>query len=134
MMRRYLLASILVATSTLAFAEGIDGVWRTETSDTGGHLEVTISPCDFEAAKTCGEITAAYSKDSVEPDTDYENLGKLMIKDMESEDGISFSGGTVWDPEKDKTYKSKLKLNGDDLEVEGCIAFVCIGQDWTRVK
>jgi uncharacterized protein (DUF2147 family) len=41
---------------------------------------------------------------------------------------------TIWDPEKDKTYKSKMSVKGDDLDVEGCISFVCIGEDWKRVK
>jgi hypothetical protein len=27
--------------------------------------------------------------------------------------------------EKDKTYKSKMTVEGDDLDVEGCISFVC---------
>jgi len=129
-MHRFLLGSIFFATSALAFAEGIDGVWRTEDNDSGAHLKVTVGPCDSDATKSCGIITAAISKDGLA--LDYENIGKLMIRDMESEDGIYFSGGTLWDPEKDKIVKSKIKVNGDDLEVVGCVAFICIGQDWTR--
>lgn len=53
---------------------------------------------------------------------------------MKSDDGISFSGGTIWDLEKDKVYKSKLKVKGNDLKVDGCIAFICVGQNWTRVN
>ncbi len=113
-------------------AEGVAGVWKTENSDSGGHLEVTIGPCESDADKTCGIITAAYSPEG--PDLDYENLGKPIIKDMASKDGVSFHGGTVWDPEKDKIYKSKMKLEGDDLDVEGCISFICIGEDWKRLQ
>jgi uncharacterized protein (DUF2147 family) len=53
---------------------------------------------------------------------------------MHSKDGITFSGGTIWDPEHDKTYKSKMTLKGDDLDVEGCVSIVCSGQDWKRFK
>jgi len=53
---------------------------------------------------------------------------------MERDDGVSFSGGTIWDPEKDKIYKSKIEFSGDDLDVEGCIGFICIGQDWKRLN
>ena len=46
----------------------------------------------------------------------------------------SYAGGKIWDPEKDKIYKSKMTVKGDDLDVDGCISFVCIGEDWKRVK
>ena len=67
-------------------------------------------------------------------DAGYSNLGKIMVSGMSSDDGKSYSGGTIWDPEKDKTYKSKMTLKGDDLDVEGCISFFCSGQDWKRVR
>ncbi len=131
-MYRFLHLLLWLTASAFASAEGIDGVWSTEKSDSGGHLEVEIGPCEADATRTCGVISAAFSKDGIEPD--YEHLGKLMIKDMKSDDGISFSGGTIWDPEKDKVYKSKLRVKGDDLKVDGCIAFICVGQNWTRVN
>lgn len=131
-MYRFSYLFLLLTASAFVSAEGIDGVWSTEESDSGGHLQVEIGPCEFDTSKTCGVISAAFSKDGVEPD--YEHLGKLMIRNMKSDDGISFSGGTIWHPEKDKVYKSKLKVNGDDLKVDGCIAFICIGQNWTRVN
>jgi uncharacterized protein (DUF2147 family) len=66
--------------------------------------------------------------------SDDENLGKPIVSHMHSKDGITFSGGTIWDPEHDKTYKSKMTLKGDDLDVEGCVSIVCSGQDWKRFK
>jgi len=131
-MLRLTLLAILAMASSPALAGGATGVWKTETNDAGGYLEVTIGPCKTDATKTCGIITRAYSKNGVDPG--YQNLGKLIVKDMESKDGIKFSGGTIWDPEKDKTYKSKMELKGDDLDVDGCISIVCIGQDWKRAK
>ena len=88
--------------------------------------------CDKDSSKTCGTISKAYGKHGV--DAGYANLGKTMVSGMSSDDGKSFSGGTIWDPEKDKTYKSKMTLKGDDLDLEGCISFFCSGQDWKRVK
>lgn len=131
-MLRLLVLTMLAMASSLAYAEGATGVWKTETNDAGGYLEVTVGPCESDATKTCGVITGAFSKNGSDPG--YPNLGKLMVKDMESKDGVKFSGGTIWDPEKDKVYKSKMELKGDDLDVDGCISFVCIGQDWKRVK
>ncbi|WP_460762675.1 DUF2147 domain-containing protein [Lysobacter fragariae] len=45
-----------------------------------------------------------------------------------------WGGGTVLDPEKGKTYRSKLELRdgGSKLGVSGCIAFICRSQEWQR--
>lgn len=131
-MRSMFLATVIVAAPLMAFAGQADGVWRTEPGDDGGHLEVTIAACASDATKSCGTITGAFTKDG--PDPNYVNLGKPIIKDMSSHDGKDYSGGTVWDPEHDKTYHSKMYVKGDVLDVEGCISIICSGQDWTRVK
>jgi uncharacterized protein (DUF2147 family) len=131
-MRRLMFAIVITTASSMAMAGSLDGVWKTAADDDGGWLEVTLGPCEADANKTCGTISKAYTTKGEDPD--YENLGKAIVTNMKSHDGKKFSGGTVWDPEKDKTYKSKLKLDGDTLEVDGCIAFICIGQEWTRVK
>jgi uncharacterized protein (DUF2147 family) len=131
-MRSLILAAAIVAAPAIAFADGADGVWKTEANDEGGYLQVTIGPCASEAAKTCGTITAAFTKQGADPK--YANLGKLIVKDMTSSNGTHYSGGTIWDPEHDKTYSSKMSLKGDVLDVEGCISIICSGEDWTRVK
>jgi len=48
-------------------------------------------------------------------------------------DGPGWSGGTILDPAKGKTYKSKAKLiDGNTLGVSGCLAFICREQTWVR--
>jgi len=134
-MFRFFWGAMALVVSTLAAAEGaqgVEGIWRTEDNDDGAHLQVTFGPCESDAAKTCGLITAAITKEG--ESVPYEAVGKLMIWDMVSDDGVSFSGGTLWDPEKDKTVKSKLEVKGDDLKVVGCVAFICLGQTWTRLE
>jgi uncharacterized protein (DUF2147 family) len=44
-----------------------------------------------------------------------------------------YSKGTIWDPVKDKVYKSKMEVKGDELDVDGCISVICVGQHWQRV-
>jgi uncharacterized protein (DUF2147 family) len=48
--------------------------------------------------------------------------------------GSAWEGGTILDPAKGKTYKSKAKLidGGSKLGVSGCIAFICREQVWVR--
>lgn len=131
-MLRLILATTILAAPALAFADGVHGVWKTEANDDGGYLEVTIAACSADAANACGTITSAFTAQG--PDPKYVNLGKLIVEDMSSSNGKHFSGGTIWDPEHDKTYKSKMNLKGDVLDVEGCVSIICSGQDWSRVK
>lgn len=131
-MRGLILACSVALLPAIAIAGVADGTWRTEPGDDGGYLEVTIGPCESDSSKTCGTISRAFNKQGLDPQ--YENLGKLMIKGMETKDGNRYSGGTIWDPEEDKTYKSKMKVEGSKLDVDGCIAFICQGQTWTRVE
>ena len=131
-MRSLIVGMAIVTASTAALAGGADGVWRTEADDEGAYLEVTIAPCESDSSKTCGKISNAITKQGVDPK--YANLGKLIVKDMESADGKNYSGGTIWDPVHDKTFKSKMELKGDDLDVSGCVSIICVGQDWKRVK
>ena len=131
-MRRLTLGITIAAASSMAIAGGADGIWKTELSDDGGYLEVTVGPCESDATKTCGKISSAFTNKGANPN--YKNLDKLMVKDMKSDDGANYSGGTIWDPEKDKVYKSKMHLKGDILDVEGCVSIICSGQDWKRVR
>ncbi len=115
-----------------AMAAPVDGTWRTEPGDTGGYLHVEIAPC---GEAICGTITKAF-KEGGAPDTAYEHLGKRMIWDMNDNGGGSFSGGKIWAPDSDKTYKSKMSLDGGTLTVKGCVAggLICRGQKWQRVN
>jgi len=123
-----------LATVALAgpVADPVAGTWKTAPGDTGGYLHVTIAPCGSEV---CGTIKAAYDKDNA-VQADYEHLGKKMLWNMTADGGGSYSGGKIWAPDADKTYSSKMSLNGNTLEVKGCVAggLICRGQDWNRIK
>jgi len=110
----------------------VAGTWKTAPGDTGGYLHVTIAPCGSDI---CGTIKAAYDKDNA-VQAGYEHLGKKMLWNMTADGGGSYSGGKIWAPDADKTYSSKMSLNGNRLEVKGCVAggLICRGQDWTRIK
>ena len=62
-------------------------------------------------------------------------LGMEIIWDMELK-GANWKGGRILDPENGKTYKCKIKLNEDILEVRGYIGIPTLGrtQKWYRVK
>ncbi len=63
-------------------------------------------------------------------------IGLRIVKNMKYAGEGQWEGGTIYDPENGKTYKSKMALEGDTLSVRGFIGFSFIGRTskWTRVK
>ncbi|MFK7861073.1 MAG: DUF2147 domain-containing protein [Granulosicoccus sp.] len=106
----------------------IFGIWQTASKEEG-YLHVSIDKC---GDAYCGTIHKAMNHEG-ESNPDYEHLGKKMLWDMVSSDGSRWSGGRIWDPTEDKSYKSKMSLNNDILKVSGCIAFFCRSESWSRV-
>ncbi|WP_305804681.1 DUF2147 domain-containing protein [Stenotrophomonas sp. YIM B06876] len=60
--------------------------------------------------------------------------GMTILWNLKSDGSGHWSGGTILDPAKGKTYKSKAELKdaGKKLDVSGCIAFICRAQTWVR--
>lgn len=116
-----------------AAAQDVSGRWQSEPADSGGVVHVDIGPC---GAALCGVIAAAFD-DTGTVVADYEHVGKRMIWDMAPEGGANWSGGRIWAPDRDKTYRAKMELaSADRLKVSGCVAggLICRAQTWVRVK
>ncbi|MCB1332929.1 MAG: DUF2147 domain-containing protein [Roseivivax sp.] len=128
---RYLLglAAAAVLSAGAALADPVEGVWKTQPDDNGHYGHITISMC---GAEICGVIGKAY--DGAGKELASENVGKQMIWAMQAEGGGQYKGGKIWAPDRNKTYNSRMALNGDTLKVEGCVLGICRGQTWTRVK
>ncbi len=138
-MKKLLITACLVLLAGSAYAaDPADGVWKTQKGEVksdgsgGGFLYVKIGEC---GAKLCGTIVKAFDKNGKD-DPKYVNLNKPIIWDMGINGGGSYSGGTIWAPDTDKKYTSKMSLNGNTLTVSGCVlaGLICRGQAWTRVK
>ncbi len=121
---------VLMSAGNAFAADPVTGLWKTQPGDTGGYLYVTVSEC---GSAICGTIKEAYDGSGVKS-ADYEHLGKRMLWDMSATGGGAYSGGKIWAPDRNKTYKSKMQLDGNKLTVKGCVAIICRGQDWTRLK
>lgn len=127
-MLRILVACTMLAIPALAAAQGAEGVWRTARSERGASLNVRIGPCAGTADRLCGEIVEVFGSER----TDL--VGRTMLRDMAPDGPGRWSGGTVWAPDDDRTYRSRMRLTGGGLEVEGCVAVFCRGQVWRRVE
>jgi uncharacterized protein (DUF2147 family) len=117
------------------------GEWTTE----GDKARVRIAACPEDAEQLCGVITWSYRPPGAEagPLLDINNqdptlrsrpiIGLPLLRGFTATGPDSWGGGTIYDPEGGKTYKSKMQLDGaDQLEVSGCILIFCRGQTWTR--
>lgn len=128
-MKTAILAAAFLLAATAARAEGIDGIFQTQANDDGNIGMVQFYDC---GGKYCGKLVKSFDKAGKEISTP--NTGKNIVAGMTDEGGGKFSGGTIWDPGADKTYKSRMQLNGKTLNVSGCVAVFCKTQTWTRVK
>lgn len=117
-------AGLLMASPALA--DPVHGTWKSAPGDDGAYIHVKINDC---GSKICGTIVKVIGKKNPT------SLGKSIIKNMASDGGGKYSGGTIWAPDKDKIYTSKMTLNGNKLKVAGCVAggLFCRSQTWTRL-
>ena len=131
----YLLA-LLFSFDSLLSKERIFGYWLTPGSI------VLIENCDNYV---CAKIETIFVDDGRDPKLilDENNKDKalrsraivginvlsgFLIKDDEQTD---FRDGRIYDPRRGREFKSSLHLKEDgNLEVEGCLAFICDSEEW----
>ena len=124
------LAFAICLTPLVAAADDVLGTWKTAPDDNGNFGHINVTQC---GSKICGTLVRSFNSGGAETESD--NIGKKIIWDMESEGGGEYGGGKIWSPDRDKTYKSKMTLNGNKLSVEGCVLLICRdGGTWTRVN
>ncbi|MTH78630.1 DUF2147 domain-containing protein [Paracoccus aestuariivivens] len=123
------IAAAIVLYAATVQADGIDGTYQTEPNDYGQVGHVQFLDC---GGKLCGKLVRSFDKAGKPISSP--NTGRNIVADMSDQGGGKFSGGTIWDPGSGKTYKSKMQLEGDKLNVSGCVAVFCKTQTWTRLK
>ena len=130
MLKTFSIIALASGLATPAFAaDPVLGMYQTQPGDAGNYAHVEIYECD---ANICGVIRKAFdvSGKQIKSDT----VGKRMIWNMQAQGGGKYGKGKIWAPDRDKTYNSKMELNGNVLEVSGCVIGICRGQTWKRVK
>jgi uncharacterized protein (DUF2147 family) len=131
--------------------DSIIGKWLTAPDDGGrSHIEIVESGGIYSARIIWLELPT-YPEDDEEgmggqeridrrnPDQSKQQdpiLGLKILDGLGYEGQGEWKGGTIYDPNNGKTYKSQMKLgDGDTLAVRGFIGFSFIGRstEWTRV-
>jgi len=127
----------LAAVSPAWAAQSIEGRWLTEEKD----AIVTISKC---GNSICGRVSkflvappnGVNQRDINNPKASLRKRKLLGLPILTGfvDDGSKWKG-KVYDPKSGKTYKSKVtRLSATKLKMQGCVAFFCQGQIWTKAK
>ena len=110
-----------------AFADPLEGSWRTPTDDNGNSGLVVVAPC---GAVFCGTLSQSFDSSGARMTSP--NIGRQIIFDTTPFGGGAYRG-QLWSPDRDKVYNSRLQLNGDTLTVSGCFFGICRdGGTWNR--
>ena len=145
----FLLSLVTVAAG--GDGDAILGVWATDPEGDGGQAHIEIYK---EGDRYHGKIIwlsepvylqgdphgqAGEAKvDTENPDEALRSqpiIGLLLMSDFTYDGKGLWRKGKIYDPDNGKTYKAKLRLEGDDvLKVRGFIGFSLIGRtsEWTR--
>ena len=119
-----------------ASADTIEGYWLSSGSI------IEVKTCD---EFICAEISHVFVSDGTDPLTVFDennsnkelqnrplvgvNLFEGFKKELISNKVLK--GGKIYNPNDGKSYKAKLTLlKNNNLEVQGCVLFVCDGEEW----
>ena len=129
-MKTLALAALLAVLGTAALADPVEGMWKTKPDDNGNFGHVRIKPC---GPAFCGTLVTAF--DGSGKQIESPNVGRKIVWDMVAYGDGLYDDGKVYSPDRDKTYNSEMKLNGNSLTVKGCVLGICRdGGTWSRVK
>jgi uncharacterized protein (DUF2147 family) len=124
--------ALIISTPALA-APPVTGKWVTTEKDS----IVEITPC---GTALCGKIIRILRPNPKGPTVDANNPNPAMrnrpIQGLTILSGFADNGknwlGSIYDPRRGKSFKSYLtRVAGGNLEVKGCIAFMCQSFIWT---
>lgn len=127
-MKPLMAAVILSALGGAAWADPLEGLWRTAPDLNGRIGSVRIAPC---GTMLCGTLEAA--TDAAGRAVASSDIGRRVIWDAVPQ-GAGIYRGRVYSPGLGAQYDSRLILSGDSLRVEACLLDQCRGgEPWTRV-
>ena len=130
MSRIAMAVTVLLGMAGAVAAEPVYGLWRTTKDDNGNYGHIQMAAC---GVKICGTLVQSFDETGAKVQSD--NTGKQIIWGMSADGQSAYSGGKVWAPDRDKTYNSRMQLDGDLLSISGCILGICRdGGVWTRVN
>ncbi len=140
-MKYAMTAALALALAAPAVAQqdgGIAGRWRTDD----GKAVITIAPCTAGAAPVCGRITrflvaepAGGARDGNNPDRTRRSRPLLGVQVLTNlvRSGNGWTG-RGYSPEEGRNFNATVRVDGNRLNVRGCVAVFCRTVVWTRER
>lgn len=120
--------AVLALAGMPAWADPLEGLWRTAPDVNGNVGFVRIASC---GAALCGTLERAV--DGSGRAVASAGIGRRVIWDTVPQ-GANTYRGRVYSPGRNAEYESRLTLSGGRLLVEGCMLGQCRGgEPWARV-
>jgi len=141
LVKKLLLLFFVLCTPCIGMSQSIFGKWKTVDNETGQEKSIVeIYEENGEVFGKVVDILNSEDKDALckKCDGDEYNtpvLGLVLIKQLKKI-GKFYRGGTIFDPERGKTYRCRLAIDKSDpniLQVRGYISFLYASQYWLRV-
>ena len=133
----HLFAFLLVAPFVLANEADIEGRWL--SGDKTGWIDIRLvrgKPIGTAAGSTTPDEPMRFDKENPDPtQRDRPLLGITILHGFTYEGDDLWKGGTIYDPNSGKTYKSTMTLvDQNTLKVRGFIGLSLFGRSdtWTR--
>ncbi|MBX2849531.1 MAG: DUF2147 domain-containing protein [Acidiferrobacterales bacterium] len=129
--------TFLAASTILSANDSHDVFGEFWVEDRGS--KILISDCGD--GTPCGKVTwidpntlePGQTPETVKTKAGKSILGLQLLHGFEKKKN-DWRGGKIYSPQADKTYSSRLKrLSDGELQVKGCIAFLCETQKWIQV-
>jgi len=132
------ITALIFCSAGIAQAEGHDVFGTFATVGASSHVTIADcgdgSPCGTVSWIDPATLEPGQTPEAVRTKTGDPVLGLLMLEDFNKKKR-DWRGGTIYDPEADKTYASRLKrLDNGTLQVKGCVGPICQTQIWTEVS
>lgn len=110
-----LAAAAVIGMGGAALADDLIGDWRTAPDDNGNTGIIRVEQC---GQSLCGTLIEAFDSSGATMDSD--NIGRRIIWDTNPTGGGEYRG-RLYSPDRDREYRSRLRLQGNELVVSGCI-------------
>ena len=111
------------------------GQWRGDD----GKAVITLAPCGM--GKMCGRISRVLvaqpeggARDRHNPDASLRSrplVGVTILSDLVQSNGRWTGRG--YSPEEGRNFTATVRVNGNRMDVRGCVAVFCRTVGWTRV-
>jgi uncharacterized protein (DUF2147 family) len=144
MLHALLLALPLAFTSVAFATDSPAGYWQTIDDETGkpkSIVEIVQAPDGTLTGKVAEILQSDHGVNPICTACkgelkDKPIQGMTILWDLKPEGELVWSGGSILDPAKGKTYRSKVTLlkGGDELEVRGYIGIEALGRSQTWIR